>query len=583
MSGFNNDLRIYARLLRQSRPYWPHLAAIFLLGLLSAPLALLSPWPLKMAIDSALGSHPLPGVFGRLFPHPQSPHAVLVLCALLLVAISLLISLHGLASWLLETYTGEKLVLNFRALLFRHVQHLSLAYHDTTGAADSTYRIQYDTVAIQNLTISGLMPIVSAVLTVFGMIYVISRIDWQLCLVALAVCPALLLVTRLFGARVRSRWRDLKKYDSRAMSVVQEALSSVRVVKAFGREDYEEERFLRQSRRRVRRQLRVAAVQGIFDVLVGLILATGTALTLYIGVSHVRAGQMSLGSFLVVMAYLAQVYQPLRTFSRKVTDVQSALASAERAFALLDELPEVADRAGARPLARAAGYISFRRVSFSYVPGQPVLRGVTFDVPAGARVGIVGRTGAGKTTILSLLTRLYDPTVGRILLDGLDLREYRLADLREQFSLVLQDPVLFSASIAENIAYARPAASQREIVRTAVLANAHDFIVRLPDRYQAKVGERGMRLSGGERQRISLARAFLKNAPILILDEPTSALDPATEAAVVEAIERLMRGRTTFIISHRPSTLLACDMLLAIEGGELRQVTPDYEPLSSVR
>jgi ATP-binding cassette subfamily B protein len=274
------------------------------------------------------------------------------------------------------------------------------------------------------------------------------------------------------------------------------------------------------------------------------------------------------------MAYLAQLYGPIEAISKKAADMQSSLVSAERAFALLDEEPDVAERPNARPLSRASGAVAFRDVSFAYDRDRTVLHRFTFEVAAGTRVGIAGSTGAGKTTLVSLLTRCYDPIAGQILLDGVDLRDYRLADLRNQFGIVLQEPVLFSTSIAENIAYARPSASAEEIIAAAKAANAHDFIARLPSGYATLVGERGICLSGGERQRVALARAFLKNAPILILDEPTSSVDVRTEAAILEAMERLMQGRTTFLIAHRPDTLRLCDTLLIVENGRLATVAP---------
>jgi ATP-binding cassette subfamily B protein len=283
------------------------------------------------------------------------------------------------------------------------------------------------------------------------------------------------------------------------------------------------------------------------------------------------------------MAYLSQLYDPLRTIGKTSSSLQGYLTSAERAFALLDQAPDVEERPDARPLPRALGAIAFRNVYFAYEQGHTVLREVSFDVPAGARVGIAGRTGAGKTTILSLLTRFYDPDSGQILLDGEDLRDYKVADLRNQFAIVLQEPVLFSTSIAENIAYARPDASHEEIVHAARLADAHDFITRLPNGYQTRVGERGMRLSGGERQRISLARAFLKDAPILLLDEPTSSVDLRTESTIIDAMQRLMRGRTTFIIAHRLSTLSDCDIRLEVEDGRLAAARSAGEVVSAWR
>ena len=567
-----SDFRIYRRLLAQARPYWRHLTGMFALRLLGAPLALLTPLPIKIAIDNVIASRPLPGWLAWMLPQAvlDSAAGLIWVVVALIVIFALLVSLQALAVWLLETYTGESLVLDFRAQLFRHVQRLSLSYHDMKGSSDSTYRIQYDAPAIQYIMVNGVIPLVSAFVTLAGMIYVTMRLDRELALVSLGISPILVFITRKYGQPLRDRWKRLKKLDSSAMSVVQEVLSSVRVVMAFGTEEREHQRFVRQSANRLSEQLRLARLQGSFDVLVGCTIALGAAAIVAIGVQHCRAGTLTIGGLLVVMAYQAQLYEPLKTLSKKTTDLQPGLASAERAFALLDEVPDVLERPGAAPIVRARGRLEFRDVGFAYDPRAAVLEHFSFTAEPGSRVGIQGATGAGKTTLVSLLMRFYDPTAGEILLDGVDLRGYRLADLRNQFALVLQDTVLFSTSVAENIAYARPGASESDIQEAARLANAHDFIERLPDGYQTRVGERGMRLSGGERQRISLARAFLKNAPILILDEPTSSVDLGTEAVIMEAIGRLMRDRTTFLIAHRLSTLENCDVRLQVEQGRVR-------------
>lgn len=581
VSVTRGDHALFRRLLVQARPWWLHLASILLLSLLGPPLTLLTPLPLKIAVDSVIGSHPLPGVLGALLG-PAAEHstaAKLYLVAGLAIAIGLLVHLQALASWLLQTYTGERLVLDFRSRLFGHVQRLSASYHDIRGTTDSTYRIQYDAPAIQWILVHGIMSFVASGVTLLGMIYVTARLDWQLALIALGVTPALCLLARASMSRLRNRWYEVKERQSSAMSVVQEALAAVRVVKAFGQEEREQKRFLHHASRGMWGQVHLAFIEGGFDLLVGLTLAGGTAAVLALGVLHVRSGILTLGELLMVTAYLAQLYGPLAALTKRVTDMQSSLAGAERAFSLLDEVPDVAERPDARPIARAAGAVTFRNVSFAYDADRPVLHDISFDVASGSHVGIMGTTGAGKSTLMSLLLRFYDPTAGQILLDGVDLREYRLADLRRQFALVLQEPVLLSTSIAENIAYARPEASEREIIAAARQANAHEFIVGLPHGYDTQVGERGMRLSGGERQRISLARAFLKDAPILILDEPTSSVDAKTEAGILAAMERLMRERTTFIIAHRRSTLTHCDLLLMIEEGQLAGLTP-CEPAS---
>ncbi len=563
------QLALIRRLATYARPYWPHILLVFVLQLLTTPLALLGPLPLKIAVDTVLGSRPLPGWMRDVTPESvaQSTAALLALAGAILVLTAVLGSLADMATELLRTYAGEKLAQDFRSHLFRHVQRLSLSYHDATGSSDSTYRIQYDAPAIQRVIVDGLIPLMGSATTVVAMIWVTARINLGLAIVAVSVSPLLFALSRGFGPRLRKDWKEIKKLDSSAMGVVQEVLAAVRVVKAFGREDRELGRFVDQSTRRVRREMEVSALQGVFDLLVGLVMAVGSAAALIIGVRQVRAGQLTLGNLLLVMAYLQQIYKPLRALSKKTVALESSLASAERAFALLDEVPEVAERKDARRLARSKGDVLFLDASFAYDAEHVVLHRVSFRATPGTRVGIRGTTGAGKSTLMGLLMRFYDPTDGLIMLDGFDLREYNLDDLRRQFGIVLQEPVLFSTTISENIAYSRPEATREEIAEAARLANAHEFIMALPEGYDTQVGERGMRLSGGERQRIPLARAFLKDAPLLILDEPTSAVDVKTEGAIIEAMNRLMQGRTTFVISHRLDALAACDMQVELDKG----------------
>lgn len=582
------ELAIYRRLLGQVRAYFPHLAGIFLIDLLATPLLLLSPIPLKIAVDSVVGTAPVPGFLRALLPTSWTRSALWLLgmAALLQALLVLLSQLQELAAYVLRTYTGEKLTLNFRERLFQHVQRLSLSFHDARGTADSIYRIQYDAPAIQYIPIYGFIPLVAAFITLGAMIYVTARIDWQLALVALTVAPFLYLFTRIYKKRMRSRYRDVKGLESDALQVLQEVLTSLRVVKAFGREADEQERFVQHSSKGVRAHIRLAFTEGLFSLLINLSAALGAAAVLFIGIRNVQAGVLTLGELLMVIAYIAQLYSPLKTISKTVGTLQSSLASIERSYELIDEAPEVRERPDALSIKRAAGEIEFRQVSFAYEDQTPVLQDISFHIAAGMRVGIAGRTGAGKTTLVSLVARFYDPTVGEILLDKVDLRDYKLADLRDQFAIVLQEPVLFSTSIAENIAYARPGASEEEIIAAAQAANAHDFILNLPEGYQTTVGERGMRLSGGERQRISLARAFLKDAPILILDEPTSSVDVKTEAEIMDAMQRLMQGRTALMIAHRLSTLEKCDAILTLEQGRLAHIShiaiPEDEAHASI-
>ena len=563
------------RLLHQVWPYWPYIAGIFLLDLVAMPLALLGPVPLKIAVDTVVGSQPLPPLLRGLLPAPETHSTLLLLgvAAGLLVFIVFLTHLQALGSYVLRTHTGEWLTLHFRALLFRHVQRLAFAFHDARGTADTIYRIQYDASSLQWLTIHGAIPLLTSAITLLSMLYVTACLDWQLALVAMSIIPFLMAIPKIYDQRMRGQYTSVKELESSSLGIVHEVLTALRVVKAFGREDHEQERFVAQSTAGMGARIRLAFAESAFGLLSNVITAIGTALVLYIGVRSVLVSRLTLGELLMVIAYLTQLYGPLNAIGDKIIGLQTYVASMKRAFELLDEVPDVAERPQARALRRATGAIEFYGVGFAYDHKNLVLDGVSFAIEAGTRLGIAGRTGAGKSTLMSLLMRFYDPSEGQILLDGVDLRDYKLAELRNQFAIVMQDPVLFSTSIAENIAYGRPGGSFQEIVTAAKVANAHDFIVALPDGYDTLVGERGLRLSGGERQRIALARAFLKDAPILILDEPTSAIDVVTEALIMEAMQRVMAGRTTLMIAHRLSTLEVCDARIVIEHGHLVEAT----------
>ncbi len=573
----SSSLQLYSRLLNEARPYWPLIGGLLILHLVGAPLRLLMPIPLKLVVDNVLGTQPVSDVLRAILPGNivGSPSGMLVFAVILLVVVTGLIYLQALALWVVQTYAGQKLVLAFRAKLFRHVQELSFSFHDTRGSTDSTYRIQYDAEAIQKVALGGVIPVVAACVTIGSFLLVIAAIDPLLTAVAAAVVPPLFLFTRTFGRRLRDEWTTVKQVESSAMSLLQETLGSLRVVKAFGQEGRQHQRFVDRSTQGVQRQMRVAYTHGGFDLLVGLTTAFGTAAVLYFGVQHVLAGSLTLGNLLIVMTYLGQFYGPLEVISKKAAELQSGLASAERVFALLDEQPAVVEREDPVPISRAIGEIGFDSLSFGYGRGPFVLRNVSLIIPAGRRVGVVGRTGAGKSTLISLLMRFYDPSKGSISLDGIDLRDYDLKGLRSQFAIVLQDPVLFSTTIGENIAYARPGAELSAVEAAAKIANAHEFIDALPQGYDTPVGERGMQLSAGERQRISLARAFLKDAPILILDEPTSSVDMKTESSIVGAMQRLMEGRTSFMVTHRLDALTGCDMLLQVEDGCVQEVPID--------
>jgi ATP-binding cassette subfamily B protein len=538
------------------------------------------PVPLKLAVDNVISAKPVSGFALSVlnFLGVEGSTAILAFSCMLLVGFTLLAYLNGLGIWILTTYTREKLLLGFRSKLLTHLQELPLTYHDTKGTSDSTYRIQYDAQAVEWVVLDGVQPFLTSAVTIIAMLYVTAILDWQLAVVAIAMVPILFLLVRVWGNWLRTQWTSAKQFQSSAMSVVHEALGSLRLVKAFGTEEREQARFAEQASAGMRGQMQVALSQGTFDLATGMTIGVGTAVALYIGVRHVQTGAITLGDFLLVWAYLAQLFGPLQMMGNKLSTLQGALSSADRTLAVLDEVPKVAEKPHAKSLARAHGHFVFENVGFGYDDSGQVLTDVSLDVPAGKCAGIVGSTGAGKTTIAALVMRFYDPTAGRILLDDVDLRDYKLDDIRAQFSVVLQDPILFSTTIAENIAYGRPTASIAEIQKAAEAANAHQFIQQTEGGYGAQVGERGMKLSGGERQRIALARAFLRDAPVLILDEPTSAVDLQTESLICEALERLVTGRTTFLITHRPSLLRLCDQVWDVKAGTVVDSTQTLKP-----
>jgi ATP-binding cassette subfamily B protein len=570
---------LYLRVFRESRGCWPQLTAIAALSLISTPLALLAPVPLKIAVDSVLSERPLPAVFTRVFiPHFGVRTSGLIAAVAFMLVLAAVANLQALAAWFLQTKTGEKLVWDFRAKLLAHVQRLSISFHDTKGSSEIAYRIQHDAPSIQYIVIQGLIPAFTALCTLVLTLAVCTRIDMSLSLIALAVVPVIVVLTKTCGRIVRRRSGRVKEMDSSAMMVINEVLGAIRVIKAFGQEHRENERFFRRSSLRQDGQVKLAVIQGLFNLATGLVIALSTAGVLYFGVGHVKQGLVTTGELLMVMAYVGSIYAPLQMLSNKSSDLQAWLVSIQRAFAVLDEKAEIEDPPQPVLLERARGAIEFRNVSFRYNERHRGLHDISFTVPAGSKVGIVGTTGSGKTTLLNLLMRFYDPQDGHVLLDGRDLRDYALSDLRRQFSVVLQEPVLFAASISENIAYGRPGATDEEIMAAARAANAHEFIRALPQGYESKSGERGTQLSGGERQRISLARAFLRDSPVLVLDEPTSAVDVRTEAAIMQATEKLMQGRTTFMIAHRLTTLTSCDMILVLDGGRLVGIKQKLEP-----
>ena len=499
----------------------------------------------------------------------------------ILMTAAVLTYLQNLVNVWYSNKVGNRMTLDVRTRLFRQMQRLSVAYHDTVGAADSAYRTLNDAPMLRSFGIDSLIPLATSILSLSAMILVMVFLDWQLALIALLVSPLMFLLTFVFRPRIRAGWRKFRASESAAMAVAQESLGASRLVKSYGQEDRKNKELVSHYDASLSASLRVQVDSAVYSLLVGILTAAGLAAVLYIGIGHVQLRVLTLGSLLVVNYYVTQLYGPLRNVGQSILDIQMSLTGVERYRAVLDEKPDVPESPNALPPARAKGRVEFRNVSFEYTKDHSVLHDVSFELPSGDRLGVVGPTGSGKTTLSTLLLRLFDPIAGSITLDGVDLRDYSLADLRNQYAVVHQETVLFSTSVAENIRFARPNATMDEVIAAARAAKAHDFITNLPNGYETLVGERGMKLSGGERQRISLARAFLKDAPILILDEPTSSLDVHTESAILDTIRELMRGRTTLMIAHRPSTLRDCNMILVLEEGRVRRVTSEVESVIS--
>lgn len=571
---------IFRRVVVEMRGHGKRLALIALIGMVVGPLGLLQPLALKVVIDNYFGGNPLPDAVLWFIPDAllglDDRLGYLLLAAGMVLGVALITQTLSFVRRMIRVYTKEHMALGFRTRLFGHVERLSLTYHDEKGPSQSTFRILMDTATIPAILLDGLIPSLQSLVMLVVISGVILSISPTIALVAIAVAPVMLLVSWPYGKKLRAQWHTVKQLDSTILGRLQEVFSAVRVVKAFGREEGETDRLLKVAEKAIDARIRVTRTQGWFSVTSGLLGSIGTVAFLIVGGQMVKAGAMTMGDLIVIAALMMQFFSPLKQVVGQIASMQSALASAERVLDLLDTAPEVIEKPDARSIERAEGGIEFREVSFSYNEGTLVLDKLSFEVQPGQRIGIAGHTGAGKTTMVNLMTRLYDPQGGGIFLDGIDLRDFKIADMRHQFAIVLQDPVLFKKSIAENILYARPEATQEEVVEAAKLANADEFICAMPDGYDTVVGERGQRLSGGERQRISLARAFLKDSAILILDEPTSSVDMRTEAQIMGALDRLMRDRTTFIIAHRPSTLAKCDKVLVVEKGRLVNFTaPD--------
>jgi len=555
------------RVLHYLKPYWRLALVSAVLIIVGALVGLLAPWPLQILFDNVLGGRPLPG-FLDFFLGNLNPVGLMLCVVIGGVVLTLLHNGLTVLDNYVNTRMDQSMVLDFRSDLFRHAQRLSLSFHDQRRSGMLIYAINSQADAAARLVMA--IPLLAqSLLTLIGMFWILLLIDWQLALLSLTVVPFLYYSVGFYMRHIQERLYQVRRMEGESLSIIHEAISMLRVIVAFGREDHEHGRFRSQGEKTVDARVKLTVRQTLFSLVVNTITAIGTALVLGYGAFRAMDGGITPGQLLVVMAYLALVYKPLETISSTIGSLQEIFVSLKVAFDLLDKVPEIKDAPDAQAIIRARGQIAFRNVHFNYKGRVDTLKDISFEAREGQVIAIVGPTGAGKSTLVSLMPRFYDVVQGTVLLDGHDIRKLTLKSLREQISIVLQEPLLFSGSIAENIRYGRLDASMDEIMEAARSANAHDFILRLPKKYDTELGERGVQLSGGERQRIAVARAFLKNAPILILDEPTSSIDSKTEVVILDALDRLMLGRTTFLIAHRLSTIRRADQILVIDQGRL--------------
>jgi ATP-binding cassette subfamily B protein/subfamily B ATP-binding cassette protein MsbA len=596
-------VKILRRALHYFRPDLPLLGGVFVLMLLATGANLLKPWPLALVVDGVLGGKPMPAWVARLLASESKPAQVATLATMVLVLHALHGGLQALHNYL-SIHIGLRGLARVREDVFQRLQRLSLRFHQGRNAGDLIHRAAWDTFAFQTLFQQGVITLLAASISLVMMLSVMWRLNDALTLVALGTVPLLVASIKVFGKKMSRRSAVAQRADGQVTTLIQQGISAVALNQSYTREADACERFREQAVLARGARLSQHAWEIIYGLAILLAFAIGTAALVWVGGREVLAGQLSTGELLVFVAYLAQLYEPLSQLSNVGATVASADANAERVFEILDSPEEVRETPHARGVVRGTrapgdakspapqdaatpqplavrGRVAFENVEFGYVPERPVLRGVSFDLAAGSSMAIIGPSGSGKTTLLYLLSRFFDPASGVVRLDGVDVRELRLREFRAQIAFVFQEPVLLPATIAENIAFGRPGASMAEIEAAARRANAEAFIRRLPRGYETVVGDGAARVSVGERQRIALARAFLKDAPILLLDEPTSALDGESEALVVASVTELMRDRTTIVVAHRLSTVQQMDRVMVIEDGAVKEQGSPADLLNS--
>jgi ATP-binding cassette subfamily B protein len=549
---------------------WVLMVLTLLTMVCNVGLGVLKPWPTAFFLDYVLRGKALPpALAARLHPFlaAPTPQSLLNCVCIFTLLLFLLGWLVGLANSFASVSLYQRMSYDLASELFAKLQRLSMRFHVRKSVGDNIFRLTNDCACVANIFKNGLLPLAWAVITVTSMFLILCRIDFVLASLLLLVVPFTLLVIHRYARRVRAQSLVQRKYQARMNSLVEQVFSSMPVVQAFCREESNDQAFAHADRDWISATLVFTRLQIEFKFFMSLSVTLGTVGILCLGASHVWSGQISFGSIVVFMYYLNSLKNPLQSIMKTDSNVQGYAGSAERIWEILQSEVEVTDAINAKPLSEVQGRVQLEGVTFGYETGRPVLRDISLDIAPGETVALVGATGAGKTTLVSLIPRFFDPWKGCVKVDGMDIRDLQVQSLRGNIAIVLQEPFLFPRSIAENIAYGKPGARLEEIISAARAANAHEFIMKLPSGYDTIVGDRGGTLSGGERQRISIARALLKDAPILILDEPSSALDTETEQLVVEALGRLIRSRTTLIIAHRLSTIMDADRVVVLENG----------------
>ena len=562
-------------------PHWPSLTLAFIAVIGESVTDLLEPWPLKVVFDYVFGSKHMPDWLASIVNLVGTDKlSILNFAAIAVIAIALFGAISSYGEKYLTTSVGQWVMHDLRRVLYSHIQKLSLAYHDQKRTGDLISRVTSDIDAVQNLISNVLLGMLVNILTLIGMLCVMFYLNWQFTLIAMVVAPGLFWVVYHYTRRIKEASRDVRRKEGEVVSVLEEVLSSIRVVKAFAREDYEQERFEKRSLESVERALAARSLKAKLAPLVEVIVACGTCLVLWWGSRLVVSGALTSGDLLVFLLYLGKMYKPMRELSKMTDTISKADVGWERIREVLENEQRVRNLPGAKRAPKFRGDIEYEHVAFSYSAEQPLLKDLSMSIKAGQLAALVGPTGAGKTTIVSLLPRFYDLTGGVIKIDGQDVRKFKIKSLRRQISFVLQESMLFRATIWQNIAYGKPEATREEIIRAAQMANAEEFILRMPEEYDTMVGERGVTLSGGQRQRITIARAIIRNAPILVMDEPSSGLDAESEELVFDALSKLMADRTSIVIAHRLATVSRADVIFVIDGGRVAEQGTHQELLA---